>query len=156
MSGVRGASPDEQATTDAESASARLRVLRDLCSASITSSGTADTVCRSAALALRNSEIPFALFYLLNEDGTRLRLVASVGLMGSEIPTALAEMDAGSTRWNSACVLRTGQREVVQLTPSESLTSPSRQLVNERRFCPWSEHCTWHPSVRHPQPRGVR
>src|SRR6185436_12411865 len=60
---------------------------------------------------------PFALFYLLDRDGRRAELAASVGFETAENPSAPAEIDltadTGETTWPLARVLSGQKPEVL-------------------------------------------
>ena len=98
----------------------QLRTLRELGTHSIPLK-TAEEPCAAAAatLTLNPWDVPFALFYLLDQDGTHARLEASVGFAGvpSVAPVPL-DVDLAAKEGD----------------PSERLW-PLREAANERRVC---------------------
>lgn len=80
-------------TTDRVIGERRLRTLRDLAARSMEAKEI-DEACRIAAevLAGNRFDLPFALFYLLDQERKRVRLVANVGLPQGE-PASLPIID---------------------------------------------------------------
>ena len=95
----------------------RLRTLRDL--ASVAPHGeTAEQACENAArsLAGNRADVPFALLYLLEDDGKSARLVSSTGLdgVGGEVATPRIGLEElRSDRWPLADAVHTGRAVVV-------------------------------------------
>jgi signal transduction histidine kinase/DNA-binding response OmpR family regulator len=95
----------------------RLRTLRDL-GRTVSGAETAEAACRSAAKILEGdpADIPFALLYLLEDDGRRARLAATTGITG-ESKAAPEQIDlivaAGASAWQLQRVLDRGSSEVV-------------------------------------------
>ena len=91
----------------------RVAVLRDL-GASIGEARTAEEACAIAAniLAQHAKDVPFALFYLIEPDGSQARLVGSAGVEPdtSASPRLLDLRDAenGTSAWPVAEVLASG------------------------------------------------
>jgi PAS domain S-box-containing protein len=71
----------------------QLRTLRELGGPAIAAK-TAEMACTTAATVLRVNpwDVPFALFYLLDQDGTHARLAASVGF-AQDHPDSLTPLD---------------------------------------------------------------
>ncbi|HET9529170.1 MAG TPA: ATP-binding protein [Blastocatellia bacterium] len=101
----------------------------------------AEEVCRSAAqtLATNPHDIPFALLYVVSEDGKQARLAGSAGIdPGTEASPLVADLTgADSTGWPLAEVARTGragmaehlQRRFSQLPAGVWPERPERALV---------------------------
>jgi PAS domain S-box-containing protein len=95
----------------------RLRALRDLGTAAV-EARSAEEACELAAeiLARNRADVPFALLYLLDPDGARGSLVATVGL-GRGTPVSLDAFDpagrVGAAGWPLATVIRTREIEIV-------------------------------------------
>jgi PAS fold len=72
----------------------RLRTLRELATWKAGRAGSAEDACRTAAQILAEDplDLPFALLYLLDEDGRHARLTGSVGV-GHGTPAAPAAFD---------------------------------------------------------------
>jgi PAS domain S-box-containing protein len=104
-------------TTDRVIGERRLRTLRDLAARSMEAKEI-DEACRIAAEAISENryDLPFALFYLPDEDRKRARLVANVGLNpgqpASPPETDLTEMDA-SDPWLIARAFQTNSVQQV-------------------------------------------
>ncbi len=99
--GIGGVLATVTETTEQVHGERQLRTLREL-GARAVDAKTIDSACDSAAAKLGENfwDVPFALFYLLDEDGKRARLSASVGIeRGSEAapPTVDLSSDAAST-----------------------------------------------------------
>ena len=94
----------------------RLKTLREL-AASTGEAKSVEDICRivSATLANNPFDIPFALLYLVEQDGTQARLVGTVRIDALE-PAAPDLVDltaAQSDRWKFAIVQKTGDAEIV-------------------------------------------
>ncbi|HWQ32105.1 MAG TPA: ATP-binding protein [Blastocatellia bacterium] len=96
----------------------RLRLLRELAAQTAEATSVGE-VCRRAAEVLRSgaSDLPFALLYLLDEDGQAARLTETAGVSGgltiSPRSISLAESEMNRTVWPLAQVVRTGQAVIV-------------------------------------------
>ena len=95
----------------------RLRALRDLGAAAVEAKSAEET-CRIAAeiLARHRADVPFALLYLLDADGTAASLVATVGLERGT-PASPESFDPGgmdATGWPLATVCSTRQIQIVR------------------------------------------
>jgi len=93
----------------------RLRTLRDL-GRTISSAKTAEQACRSAAKILEGNpaDIPFALFYLLDEDGHHARLAATSGFIGdSEAAVEGIDPNSPLTAWPFKEVLESGSSKIL-------------------------------------------
>jgi len=91
-------------TTDRVIGERRLRTLRDLAARSMEAKEI-DEACGIAAEAISENrhDLPFALFYLPDEDGKRARLAANAGLdpgPPAEIDTVRAALNQGEQRRN--------------------------------------------------------
>jgi signal transduction histidine kinase/PAS domain-containing protein len=95
----------------------RLRTLRDL-GAAAGGAKSAEEACRIAAKVLgeNRADVPFALLYLIDLDGRRGSLVATVGLEPGT-PASLESFDPGAADdaagWPLAAACRTGETVVV-------------------------------------------
>jgi PAS domain S-box-containing protein len=124
----------------------RLRTLREL-AASTVETKSVDETCRIASTVLAHNayDIPFALLYLVEQDGELARLVATVGVEAGT-PISPHEVDltqesnAASSReadrWKLAQVRRTGEAAVIEdLTalfgeiPSRAWEEPTRSAI---------------------------
>ncbi|HEX6903126.1 MAG TPA: ATP-binding protein [Thermoanaerobaculia bacterium] len=83
----------------------RLRTLRDMSERGLEEAKTVDQVCHAAAneLAGNPHDFPFALIYLLEEDGQRVRLCETVNFPGF----------SGDDVWGFQRVVATGQSQIV-------------------------------------------
>ena len=91
--GIGGVLATVTETTEQVYGERQLRTLREL-GARAAGAKTAEQACDDAAatLAENRRDVPFALFYLLDDDGRRARLAASVGVAAGSA-NAPAEMD---------------------------------------------------------------
>jgi signal transduction histidine kinase len=113
--GVGGVLATVAETTDQVYAERQLRTLREL-GARATEAGTAEEACIIAARALAENgwDVPFALFYLLEEPGQPPRLAARSG-WGDGAAVAPPDGDAagqGGDPWDLAAALASGRPEV--------------------------------------------
>lgn len=95
----------------------RLRTLRDLGERSLTEAKTAERACRAAAATLADNpnDFPWSLMYLLDDDGRRARLCATVKLAaGTKASPAIVTIDGEEDVWNFRYVLETKQSQTVQ------------------------------------------
>ena len=99
-SGIGGVLATVHEISDKVIGERRLVALRDLARAP-----TADTALEACAIAARTlavhaTDLPFALFYLLDADGKRARLAGSVGVEpGAEIGPSVFELDRPEQGW---------------------------------------------------------
>jgi hypothetical protein len=81
----------------------RLKTLRDLGERSLTEAKTVEQACRATAVTLADNlhDFPFALIYLLDEDGKRARLCETVNLpAGTKASPATVTVGSGDDGWN--------------------------------------------------------
>lgn len=95
----------------------RLRTLREV-AGSAYDAKTAEDACRIAAEALAKNpeDIPFALLYLLKNEGKQAQLMGMSGLMDEAIRPVLVDIastEDSITTWPLAQVIRSGQPVVV-------------------------------------------
>ncbi len=95
----------------------RLRTLREV-AASAYDAKTAEDACRIAAEALAKNpeDIPFALLYLLKNEGKQAQLVGMSGIMDEAIRPALVDIagtEDSTTAWPLAQVIQSGQPAIV-------------------------------------------
>jgi hypothetical protein len=86
-------------TTEQAYAERQLRTLRELGARSAAEARTADEACLTAAATLREDawDVPFALFYLLDRNGTRAHRAAAVGFDAAAMEAvAPGEVDLSS------------------------------------------------------------
>jgi GAF domain-containing protein len=116
--GIGGVIATVAETTEQVYGERQLRTLREL-GARATEAATAEEACTIAGETLETNtwDVPFALFYLLDRDGRRAKLAASVGFETAENPSAPAEIDltadTGETTWPLARVLSGQKPEVL-------------------------------------------
>ena len=96
----------------------RVRLLRELAARS-TESKTAEEACRIAAetLAPHSKDVPFALIYLMENDGRRARLAAATGIeIGKPSSPRLVELseEPSGAGWPLATVAPGGPAQVVE------------------------------------------
>jgi len=95
----------------------RLKTLRDLGERSLAEAKTVEQACRAAAVTLVNNlhDFPFALIYLLDEDGERARLCKSVNLpIGTKASPMTVTVGSGDDVWNFSRVIETSQSQIVE------------------------------------------
>ena len=95
----------------------RLKTLRDLGGRSLAEAKTAEQACRAAAVTLADNlhDFPFALIYLLDEDGMRARLCETVNLpAGTKASPATVTIGSGNDVWVFSRVIETSQNQIVE------------------------------------------
>jgi PAS domain S-box-containing protein len=95
----------------------RLKMLRDLGERSLAEAKTVEQACRAAAVTLADNlhDFPFALIYLLDEDGKRARLCESVNLpAGTKASPATVTVGSGDDGWNFSRVIETSRSQTVE------------------------------------------
>ena len=95
----------------------RLKTLRDLGGRSLAEAKTAEQACRDAAVTLADNlhDFPFALIYLLDEDGERARLCETVNLpAGTKASPSMITIGSGDDVWNFSRVIETSQSQIVE------------------------------------------
>ena len=95
----------------------RLKTLRDLGERSLAEAKTVEQACRVAAVTLADNlhDFPFALIYLLDEDGKRARLCETVNLpAGTKASPATVTVGSGDDGWNFSRVIETSQSQIVE------------------------------------------
>jgi PAS domain S-box-containing protein len=95
----------------------RLKTLRDLGERSLAEAKTVEQACRAAAVTLADNlhDLPFALIYLLDEDGKRARLCESVNLpAGTKASPAKVIVGSGDDGWNFSRVIETSRSQIVE------------------------------------------
>ena len=123
----------------------RLRTLREV-AASAYNAKTAPDACRLAmdALARNTEDIPFALLYLLEDNGKQARLVSKSGLqLDGPASPALVEIstsDDASQAWPMAQVIRTGQpvlvTDVIDRFGAILMHSPTEAVIHSALVLP--------------------
>ena len=90
----------------------RQRTLRELAAWKRDRAGTAEDACRAAARILSENphDLPFALLYLLDDDGRRARLAGLTGV-GRDSPAgpAAVDLDGPDATWPFRRVVETGE-----------------------------------------------
>ncbi|MBV9712735.1 MAG: GAF domain-containing protein, partial [Ktedonobacteraceae bacterium] len=97
----------------------RLRMLRELAALN-TEARTTEEKCLSATeiLATNRDDIPFALLYLLNEDGKSAHLVGNMGLKAGMVASPfVVEVEEQDMQWPLGGVLQTGKAVKVDDIP---------------------------------------
>ncbi|HEX2678438.1 MAG TPA: ATP-binding protein, partial [Polyangiales bacterium] len=105
--GIGGVLATVTETTEQVYGERQLRTLRELGEKSSTKATTAERACSAAAETLQDNpwDVPFALFYLISDDGKSARLVADAGFAqrpGSRVAPPLLELvadDAQACAW---------------------------------------------------------
>jgi PAS domain S-box-containing protein len=95
----------------------RLKTLRDLGERSLAGAKTVGQACRAAAVTLADNlhDFPFALIYLLDEDGKRARLCESGNLpAGTKASPATVVIGSGDDVWNFSRVVETSKSQIVE------------------------------------------
>jgi PAS domain S-box-containing protein len=93
----------------------RLRILRDL-GRTVSRAKSAQEACKLTANILEQNpaDIPFALLYLVEEDGRQARLAATTGFVGSnEATPEVIEINSLTAPWPLKEVFETGTAQVV-------------------------------------------
>ena len=145
--GIGGVLATVNEITDKVIGERRIVALRDL-GARVGDARTAEEACRIAAetLTLHDKDIPFALLYLLDEDGKQARLAGATGAPGNEELSPLV-VDLGASAENGWPLAEVRQTEEIQVLenlgarflPSRPVPGPTRQIPQ------WSFpfHPTW-------------
>ena len=95
----------------------RLKTLRDLGGRSLLEAKTAEQACRAAAVTLADNQhdFPFALIYLLDEDGERARLCETVNLpAGTKASPSTVTIGSGDDVWKFSRVIETNRNQIVE------------------------------------------
>src|SRR5262245_34884814 len=95
----------------------RLKTLRDLGGRSLAEAKTAEQACAAAAVTLADNmyDFPFALIYLLDEDGERARLCKTANLpAGTKASPATVTIGSGDDVWNFSRVIETSQSQSIE------------------------------------------
>ncbi|HEX2489811.1 MAG TPA: PAS domain S-box protein, partial [Blastocatellia bacterium] len=95
----------------------RLKTLRDLGERCLAEAKTAEQACRAAAVTLADNlhDFPFALLYLLDEDGKHARLCETVNLpTGTKANPTTITIGSGDDVWNFSRVIETSQSQIVE------------------------------------------
>jgi signal transduction histidine kinase len=114
--GVGGVLVTVTETTSRVLSERRLRTLRDL-AACAADAKSVEQACAGAmkALAENRADVPFAMLYLIEAEGTRARLSGTSGAEGSTpaTPDVIDMTAAAGTAWPLAAVARAGKAELV-------------------------------------------
>jgi len=112
--GVGGVLATVAETTEQVYGERQLRTLREL-GMHAGAAKTAQAACTTAAatLALNPWDVPFALFYLLDEDGQHAQLVASAGFPGGVDPSA-EDADGSAGLWPLRDTAEDGRARIVE------------------------------------------
>jgi len=87
----------------------RTRTLRDLAVGTASAKTPEDALRLSAeVLAAANLDVPFAVFYLVDDSGTRARRVAQAGISAAAAGPEVIELGRGPSPWSIADVFLTG------------------------------------------------
>jgi PAS domain S-box-containing protein len=103
-------------TTERVEGERRLTTLRDLARRA-TEAGSAAEACTNAAAVLSENllDVPFALLYLLDEDGRRARRVAVSGMeLDHDACPRVITLDSPQAEWPLAAALRDGDTVLVE------------------------------------------
>jgi PAS domain S-box-containing protein len=95
----------------------RLKTLRGLGERRLAEAKTVEQTCRAAAVTLADNlyDFPFALIYLLDEDGKRARLCESVNLpAGTKASPATVTIGSGDDGWNFSRVIKASRSQIVK------------------------------------------
>ena len=135
--GIGGVFSAVTETTERVLSERRLALLRTLADSTASDTVSPVEACRAAAEALGTDyeDLPFALLYLLSNDGTRLTLASASGLPpgSSASPEEIllgAEMTNGAPAWPLTSVIESGQA-----TRVDDLATRFGALVQQ----PWPE-----------------
>ncbi len=96
VTGIGGVLATVTETTEQMYAERQLRTLRELGARGAAEGKTAEAACAAAAATLADNrwDVPFAVFYLLDDAGARARRIANVGFDGAQLALAApAEVD---------------------------------------------------------------
>jgi signal transduction histidine kinase len=95
--GIGGVLATVNETTEQVYGERQLRTLRELGARAPEAQSAAQACSLASAVFEKNTyDVPFALFYLLDDDGARARLACSTGFAGSDETLAPAEFDIGA------------------------------------------------------------
>ena len=95
----------------------RLKTLRDLGERTLSQSRTAEDAIRAAAITVAENpnDVPFALIYLLGDDGETARLAGSVRVdEGSAAAPSVINLTSGRDLWGFRSVLQTGRPQMLE------------------------------------------
>jgi signal transduction histidine kinase len=118
--GIGGVLATVTETTEQMYGERQLRTLRELGARGTTEAMTPEAACRAAAATLASNawDVPFALFYLVEDGGERARLVANVGFDDANLavaaPAEVSFADPGACRWPIGAVATERRIETVQ------------------------------------------
>src|SRR6185369_7727341 len=115
----------------------RLKTLRDLGERSLAEAKTVEQSCRAAAVTLADNphDFPFALIYLLDEDGKRARLCETVHLSaGTKASPPSVTIGGGDDVWNFSKVIETSEYQIL-----EDLEQRFERLNGRRWSDQWTE-----------------
>src|SRR5581483_6415881 len=116
LSGIGGVLATVVEITEKVVAERRVVVLRDL-GARVGDAKTAEAACANAAetIATHAKDVPFALFYLLDANGTRARLAGAAGVEpGADLCPPVVELgESNGGAWPFADVVRTEATRIV-------------------------------------------
>ncbi len=128
--GVGGVLVTVTETTERIVGSRRLKTLQEL-SARTQRAATAEAACEAAANVLGENpaDLPFALLYLLDADGTTATLAGAAGIEPGAA-AAPSRIDLGGVPlWPLAAVLETGTTRIVEELPGEAGSLPARRAA---------------------------
>src|SRR6185295_874808 len=94
----------------------RLKTLRDLGERSLVEANTVEQSCGAAAgtWAENLHDFPFALIYLLDEDGKHARLCETVNIpVGTKASSSSVTIASGDDVWNFGRVIETSESQIV-------------------------------------------
>ena len=114
--GIGGVLATVHEITEQVIADRRLRVLRDLGARSLTEAQTAETACAKVAEILERhaKDVPFALLYLIDADGTSARLAGAAGVEpGLAISPLTVALNSGDGGWPLGDAIRHEAIQVV-------------------------------------------
>jgi signal transduction histidine kinase/DNA-binding response OmpR family regulator len=113
--GIGGVLATVHEITEKVLAERRVVILRDL-GARAADAKTAEEACRAAAAVIANhgKDLPFALLYLVDQDGKRARLAAAAGVAEGEALSPLTVPLDGDTAWPLGEAIRREETIVVE------------------------------------------
>jgi signal transduction histidine kinase len=137
--GVGGVLATVTEITEQAYAERQLRTLRELGAGGAGEGSSAEQACAAAAATLRRNpwDVPFALFFLLDDDGRRARLAANsgFGLLPSDYPGA-HELDV------AASAVEPGADVVDPWRIDRALTENQIQIIDDLSACPFALPCS--------------